>query len=137
MFKNLKLKPAKSHDTKKLTELFDEITNGLDQKLTEKDVKNFIEKKRVFVLKKRKNVKAAFIYTIIGITGIFSIMWLKRLAVNKDERGNGLGTYLLNKIKSFSNKKGFNMGILHGIKKARNFYKKNNLNNFLVWFWWK
>jgi len=133
MFNKFKIKPAKKHDLKKVRKLFFDV----DQKIKDRSVKKLINKKKVLVLKKRNKIKAAFAYTIFGVCGLFSFMYIKKIAVDKNDRGVGIGSHLLYNIKNFSRRKGVKFSLLYSLKKAVNFYKKNKLKKCGRLFWWK
>jgi hypothetical protein len=133
MFERLKLKLAKRHDAKRVTRLF----SSIDKDIQKKEVEGWIEDREVFVLKDRKRIKGAFSFMTMGILGIFGLMYVRKLAVEKQSRGNGLGSLLLDKIKSLSLKMGTAAFFLFSLKRAMRFYQKNKLNGLGKLFWWK
>lgn len=132
-FPKLKLKPAKKHDIKFIVKLFRRI----NPKKREDDLHSLVENKRVFVLKDKKKIKAAFSYTVIGIAGIFAIMYISKLAVVPELQGRGIGTFMLSQIKQVAIKAGISAFFLISVEKSKEFYKKNNLQNIWRIFWWK
>jgi N-acetylglutamate synthase-like GNAT family acetyltransferase len=135
LLKKLKLTKAKIHDVHYVTRLFSYI----DKKTDKQKVREWIKRGKVYVLKHKDNkkVKAAFSYSIIGITGFFSIMYISRISVMPDMQGQGIGTFLLSRIKSRSVRIGATALFLYSLEHAKNFYKKNKLNNIWRIFWWR
>ena len=138
MFSRFKLKRAKPHDSKKIAKLFADI----DSDMSHEKVKDLIEKERVLVLKKNKQIKAALSFLALG-AGICSLLYVRKLAVDKNERGQGIGSHLLERIKKHAKKKehdGFFLCCTN--KKAQPFYERNRLKTLLTlggftWFWWR
>jgi|GEM_PF-1876504 len=133
MFERLKLKLARKHDAKRITRLFWSIDRGIQKK----EVEDWIEDKEVFVLKDKKRIKGAFSVMTLGILGIFGLMYVRKLAIEKQSRGHGLGSVLLGKIKSLSLKMGAAAFFLISLQKAMRFYKKNKLSGLGKLFWWR
>ncbi len=133
MFEKLKLKLAKRHDAKRITHLFWSIDHGIRKK----EVEDWIDDREVFVLKDKKRIKGAFSFMTLGILGLFGLMYVRKLAVDKKERGHGLGSLLLSKIKSLSLKMGATAFFLFSLEKAIQFYQKNKLNGLGRLFWWR
>lgn len=133
IFANYKIRSARKHDAKKVATLFADI----DDKIKEKHIESLIEDKRVFVVKKKKKIKAAFAYSVLGLAGILSFMYIKKIAVSQDERGKGLGSFLLQHIQNKSKKKGITATFLYSLSHVKGFYKKNKLENWWRFFWWK
>lgn len=133
MIKNFKIKRAKKHDAKKLRELFVEI----DPEIKTEEVQELIKNKEIVVLKKKSKIKAAFSYAIFGIIGIFSFMYIRKIAVDQKSRGKGIGSFLLKKIKKFSTSNKVDFSFLYSLNNAVSFYKKNKLEKFGNIFWWK
>ena len=131
MFSKFKLKLAKKHDAKRIAKLFSEI----DNKIQKKDILGLIKDRKIFVLKRKKRIKAAFSYVIFGIIG-FSVMYIKKLAVAKEWRKKGMGSLLISKIKWFARKMGLTAFFLFSLEKAKRFYEKNKLRHFWRFFWW-
>lgn len=138
MFSRLKLKKAKEHDTKKVVQLFSDV----DKNVTKDDVKGLIKREQILVLKENKKIKAAVSYFILGL-GIGSLLYVRKLAVSKENRGKGIGSHFLDRIKDHAEKKRHKGFFLCCSKeKARSFYVRNKLKAFLAlggftWFWWK
>ena len=133
--RKLRLKKAKIHDAHHVAKLFSYI----DGKIDKEKVREWIRSGRVYVLKHKDNkkVKAAFSYSIIGIVGVFSLMYVSKISVMPDIQGQGIGTFLMSRIKSRSTRIGVTAIFLYSMKHAKNFYKKNNLNNIWRFFWWR
>lgn len=132
-FPKLKLKPAKKHDIRFIAKLFRRI----NPKKKEDDLQNLVEKKQVFVLKNKKKIIAAFSYTVIGIAGIFAIMYISKLAVVPELQGKGIGTFMLSQIKRIAVKAGVSALFLISVEKSKEFYKRNKLRNIWRIFWWR
>lgn len=133
MFTKLQIRRAKKHDAKKLQKMLLAINPAIEPE----EIEALIEEKQVMLLKKRKKIKAAFVYTIFGIAGIYTLMYVKKIVVDNQSRGKGVGSFLLEQIKTFSRAKKVNFNLLYSLKKATNFYKKNKLENWGRFFWWK
>ena len=133
MLEKVKLKLAKRHDAKRITRLF----SFVDRDIKKKDVEGWIEDREVFVLKERKQIKGAFSYTALGILGIFGFLYIRKLAVDRESRGQGLGSLLLASIKKLTLRMGATAFFLFSLQKAIRFYKKNRLNGLGRLFWWR
>ena len=133
MFERLKLKLAKKHDAKRITRLFSSIDQGIQRR----DVEHWIKNEEVFVLKGRKRIKGAFSFMTLGILGLFGLMYIRKLAVDKESRGHGLGSLMLGRIKSLSLKMGATAFFLFSLERAMRFYKKNRLSGVGRLFWWR
>lgn len=133
MFERFKLKLAKRHDADRITRLF----SSVDQGIQKQKVGEWIGKREVFVLKDRKRIKGAFSYTGLGILGLFGILYIRKLAVERKSRGQGLGSLLLAKIKGLSIKMGAAAFFLFSLQRAIRFYKKNRLSGLGRLFWWR
>ncbi len=129
----LKLKLAKRHDTKGIVKLFSLI----GRKISHKKVSKYIENKKVYILKDKKKVRAAFCFTLIGIGGIFAIMYINKIAVAPEFHGQGIGTFLLSRIRKISIKLGASAFFLYSIEKAKKFYEKNKLKKVWRIFWFR
>lgn len=132
-FKKWRFKKAKKYDAERITRLF----SSINQDVAENDVMDWIKKKEVFVLKDKKKIKAAFSYAVFGIAGLFGIMYIRKLAVSKDMRGKGVGSYMISNIKQVAKKTGALLFFLFSLEKAMTFYEKNKLKRFWRFFWWK
>lgn len=132
-FPKFRLKRAKKHDAKGIARIFSTIDNDI----LKSDVLDWIKKDEVFVLKHKKRIKGAFSYMLLGIAGLFGIMYIRKLAVSKDMRGKGVGSFLLRSIKQLSKKTGMALFFLFSLKQAMKFYEKNKLKRFWRFFWWK
>ena len=133
MFSKFKLRKAKKHDVKGVARLFADINQGKSHQ----DVLKLIEKGEVFVLKRKKKVRAAFSFAVYGIIGLFSVMYVKRLAVDKKMRGKGMGKHMLSKIKQMNLRRGTSLFFLYSLKQAQKFYEKNKMNRLWRYFWWR
>lgn len=133
--KKLKLRKVKIHDVHYVTKLF----SCIDKKTDKQKVKEWIKRGKVYVLKHKDNkkIKAAFSYSIIGIVGFFSLMYISKISVLPELQGKGIGTFLMSRIKSRSIKIGATALFLYSLKHAKNFYRKNKLNNIWRFFWWR
>jgi len=129
----LKLKKAKIGDTKPVTRLF----TAVDKNVCKNKVWKWISEGKVYVLKDRKKIKGAVSYTVFGILGLFSLMYIHKISVAPDLQGKGLGPLLLSRIKLKSIKIGVAALILYSFKNVIDFYKKNRLNNIWRFFWWR
>jgi N-acetylglutamate synthase-like GNAT family acetyltransferase len=128
----LYLKPAKRHDAHNVTKLF---THVYEETKKEKVIE-MIKKRRVYVLKRKKKIVAAFSYSVFGFLGIFAVMYIHRIAVLPDMQGQGFGTLLLTRIKGMSAKAGITLFLLYSLKNVQDFYRKNKLNSVWRFFWW-
>jgi GNAT superfamily N-acetyltransferase len=133
MFERLKLKLARRHDANRITRLF----RSVDGKIRKREVEDWIEDKEVFVLKGKKRIRGAFSFMTLGILGVFGLMYVRKLAVEKQFRGRGIGTLLLGKIKTLSFRMGATAFFLFSLKKAIRFYEKNKLSGLGKLFWWR
>jgi GNAT superfamily N-acetyltransferase len=133
MFERLRLKLAKRDDAKRVARLF----SSIDPHVRESDVERWIQDREVYVLKHRKRIKGAFSYSLWGFLGLFGWMYVRRLAVDKRERGQGLGSLLLSKVKGVAKKLGMAAFFLFSLEKATQFYQKNRLSGIWRLFWWK
>ena len=133
MFEKFRLKRAKKHDAKRLARLFSTISSSIPKS----DILSWIKKDEVFVLKHKKKIKGAFSYATLGIAGLFGIIYIRKLAVSKDMRGKGVGSFLLRSVKQLSKKTGTALFFLFSLKQAIKFYEKNKLKRFGRFFWWK
>lgn len=131
-FLRLKFKKATIGDLKCVTRLFTAVESDSKEK-----IKKVIEKGKIYVLKDKKKVRAAVSYSVIGILGIFSIMYIHRISVMPDLQGQGIGSILLSRMKLRSIKIGASACFLYSLKQAQNFYKKNKLKNIWRFFYWK
>jgi N-acetylglutamate synthase-like GNAT family acetyltransferase len=129
---SLHIRPAKRHDAHHVTKLFKHV----DDETKKEKVIEMIEKRKVYVLKSKKKVVAAFSFTVIGFLGIFAVMYIHRIAVLPDMQGQGLGTLLLSRIKGLTAKAGITLFLLYSLKNVQDFYKKNKLNSVWRFFWW-
>ncbi len=131
MFSKLKIKLAKEHDAKCVSRLF----SAIDKKITRNKVLRLIKGRKVYVLKEKKRTRAAFAYSIIGIIGIFSIMYIHKIAVDPELQGKGIGTFVLSRIRKSSLKIGVTAIFLYSLEKAKRFYEKNKLKRLWRFFW--
>jgi len=129
----LKLHLAKKRDARCVTRLFS-LTGS---KICRKKILELIKKRKIFVLKKKGKITAAFSYTIFSIIGFFTIMYIHKLAVAPEFQGKGIGTFLLSRLRLTSIKIGATALFLYSAKKAKRFYEKNNLNGLWRFFWWR
>ncbi len=133
MLRKEKFKPAKKENAKKIALLFSTI-NG---KFSEKKAKRLIENRKIVVLKRKKKIVAAVSYTVISFLGIFAIMYISKIAVLPELRGEGLGSLILSRMRIFNLRAGMIAFFLFSVKKAKRFYEKNNLKGLGRLFWWK
>jgi N-acetylglutamate synthase-like GNAT family acetyltransferase len=131
-FPKLKFKKAKISDLKCVTRLLTAVDPDKEEK-----IKEVIKKGKIYVLKDKKKIWAAVSYSVIGILGIFSIMYIHRISVMPDLQGKGIGSILLSRMKLRSIKIGATACILYSLKQAQNFYKKNKLKNIWRFFYWR
>ncbi|MBU0577652.1 GNAT family N-acetyltransferase [Patescibacteria group bacterium] len=132
-FPRLKLKKAKIGDTKPVTKLF----TAVDKNVCRNKVLKWISEGKVYVLKDHKKIRGAVSYTVFGILGLFSLMYIHKISVAPDLQGKGLGSFLLSRMKLRSIKIGVTAFILYSFKNVISFYKKNKLNNIWRFFWWR
>jgi GNAT superfamily N-acetyltransferase len=121
---------AKKCDVKKVAHFFRE----LDSDLNLEELANLIREKRVFVLRDRKKTLGAFSFLKIGV-GIFTILYIRKLVIDKKFRGQGLGGRVLKKIYNFTRRKKARGFFLWSRRPAENFYRKNKLKNWWRFFW--
>ena len=133
MITKMKLKSAKKSDIKGVVRLFE----TMDQKVDYKKILNQIKKKKIYVLKDKKRIKAIFSHTIIGILGFFAIMWVSKIIVAPEFQNQGIGTFLLSRIRKFGVKAGVFALLLYSRESAIRFYEKNNFKNIWKFFWWR
>ncbi|MBN2096494.1 GNAT family N-acetyltransferase [Candidatus Peregrinibacteria bacterium] len=131
MFQKLKIKPAKEHDAKKVARLF----SAIDRKITPKKVMRLINEKKVYIMKDKKRIRAAFVYSVISILGFISIMYIHKLAVAPELQGQGIGTFILSRIRKNALKTGVVAIFLYSLDKAKRFYEKNHLKRIWRFFW--
>lgn len=129
---SLHLKPAKRHDAHHVTKLFTHV----DEETRKEKVIEMIRKRKVYVLKHRKKVVAAFSCSVFGFLGVFAVMYIHRIAVLPEFQGQGLGTFLLSRIKVMSTKAGISVFLLYSLKNVQDFYRKNKLKSVWRFFWW-
>lgn len=129
----MKLKIAKKYEAKEIAKLFSTI----NRRIPVRKVIRYINEKKIYVLKDKKKIKAAFSFSIYGIVGICSFLYIHKLAVTPDMYGQGLGTLLLARIKLFAMRLGIPTFVLFSIKRAIGFYKKNKLHHLWRFFWWR
>ena len=131
MFRKFKMRFARKADATRVAELFREI----NAETTESDIADLIQKRKVVVFRKKKKIAGAFSYAVLGV-GLLSFLFIRKLAVDKDLRGKGVGSLALRKIKKFSlRRKAFGF-FLWSVTQAKGFYKKNRLKGVGRFFWW-
>lgn len=131
----LRIKPAKKHDLKNIMKLFSNVGYNVPGK---KRIQRWIDKGKIYVLKDNKKVRGAFAYSVIGVLGLFSLMYIHKISIDPLLQGRGLGSLVLTKIKLRSIKIGATALILFSLKSVVSFYKKNKLNKiFWRYFWWR
>ncbi|MBU1018317.1 GNAT family N-acetyltransferase [Patescibacteria group bacterium] len=131
MLQELKIKCAKAHHAKKVVRLFSVI----DPKINPRKVLRLILEKKIYILKDKKRIRAAFAYSIISIIGIFSIMYIHKIVVDPELQGRGIGTFILSKIRKNSLKMGVAAILLYSLERAKRFYEKNHLKRIWRFFW--
>ncbi len=132
MFRKLKMRFACKRDAKKIVELF----RGIDNKSDSREIQKLIREKQVVIFHKRKRIAGAFSFALFGI-GLLSIIYIRKLVVEKKLRGRGVGSVALRKIKKFSGRQRAIGFFLWSRERAKKFYRKNRLRNFGRVFWWK
>ena len=132
MFKKFRLRLARKRDAKKVAKLFREI----DSKFDWRDLLGPINAKKVIVLREKQKTLGAFSFIKIGL-GLFSLLYIRKLVVDKKFRGQGLGSKVLRKLQIFTRKKKADGFFLWALPPAKNFYHKNRLKNWWRFFWWK
>ncbi len=135
MLEQFKLRAARRADKRKITKLLAE----LDADLTEEQIGHLIESRRVMVLKgkQKKGISAVFTYTVLGLVGIFSLLYVHQIAVDKNLRKRGVGSLVLGKIKDFARQRGDTGFFLWSRRFVRGFYTKNRLSGLGRLFWWR
>ena len=133
MLNKLKLKRAKKKDVKNVARLFSMISQKIDHKTLVGQIKD----KKIYILKHKKRIAAAFSYSLIGIAGFFAVMYISKFAVDPEFQRQGLGAYLLSRIRKVGLKAGAGAILLYSIKTAKRFYEKNKLNKLWRFFWLK
>ena len=131
--KKLKIKKAKLGDLRATTRLLRLIYKDIPQERVAK----WISESKVYVLKDKKKIKAAFSFTIFGTIGLFSLMYVYKIAVDPSLQGQGVGTYLLNEIRKKSIKLGVSVFALYSFKQTMKFYEKAKLSRFWRFFYWR
>lgn len=131
MFRKLKMRFARKRDAKKIVELF----QGIDEKSDSREIQKLIREKQVVIFHERKKIAGAFSFALLGI-GLLSIIYIRKLAVEKKLRGRGIGSAALRKIKKFSGRQRTIGFFLWSRERAKNFYRKNRLKSLGRVFWW-
>ena len=132
MFRKLKMRFARERDAKKIAELF----RGIDDKSDSREIQKLIREKQVVIFHERKKIAGAFSFALLGM-GLLSIIYIRKLAVEKKLRGRGIGSVALRKIKKFSTRQRAIGFFLWSRERAKNFYRKNRLRNLGRVFWWR
>jgi GNAT superfamily N-acetyltransferase len=135
MLGRFRLRSARRGDTRRVRRLFAE----LDQNLTETEVAELIRERKVLVLKekRKKGLLGAATYTALGLAGIFSLLYVRRLAIDSKARGRGLGSLVIAGIKELARRRGETGFFLWSRENARGFYIKNKLASLGRIFWWR
>lgn len=121
---------AQRRDTKKVAQLFRE----LDHNLSLKDLVDLIQNKRVVLFKKKQKTLGAFSFAKIGI-GIFTLLYVRKLVVDKEFRRRGLGGRMLKKLARFAHRRRADGFFLWSRASAKSFYRKNKLKSWWRIFW--
>ena len=132
MFRKLKMRFARKRDAKKIAELF----RGIDDKSDSQEIQKLIREKQVVIFHKRKKIAGAFSFALFGM-GLLSVIYIRKLVVEKKLRGRGVGSVALRKIKKFSARQRAIGFFLWSRERAKNFYRKNRLKSLGRVFWWK
>jgi len=127
-----KLVRARPRDAKRVAHL---LSNVSDEKPV-KDVKRLIRERRVLVLKSNKKIKGAVSFTILGVLGFFAFMWVNKIAIDPEFRGQGMGTTLMILLKRYTLSMGVAGFMLYSLERAKNFYAKCSLSGAWRIFWW-
>ncbi|MFT7184357.1 MAG: GNAT superfamily N-acetyltransferase [Oceanicoccus sp.] len=128
----LKLMRAKPREAKEIARLLSDVS---DEKPV-KNVKSLIKEKRVLVLKKNKKIRGAVSFTVFGFVGFVTFLWIDKLAIDPQFRGQGTGTVLLSLLKRYAASLGAVGFALFSLEKAKRFYVKSSLSNVWRFFWW-
>ncbi|MCF7836233.1 GNAT family N-acetyltransferase [Candidatus Gracilibacteria bacterium] len=132
MFKKFRLRFARKRDAKEVAKLFREI----DSKFDWRDLIHLIGEKKVVVLRDKQKTLGAFSFIKIGL-GLFSLLYIRKLVVDKNFRGKGLGGKILRKLRVFTRKRKAGGFLLWALPPAKNFYRKNRLKSWWRFFWWR
>ncbi|MFH1546789.1 MAG: GNAT family N-acetyltransferase [Patescibacteria group bacterium] len=132
MFKKFRLHFARKRDAKKVAKLFREI----DSKFDLRDLISLIAERKVVVLREKQKTLGAFSFVKLGL-GLFSLLYIHKLVVDKKFRGKGLGGKVLRKLRVFTRRKKARGFLLWALPPAKNFYRKNKLKNWWRFFWWR
>ncbi len=130
MFRRFKMHLAEEADAPKVARLFRE----LDRDLSLGEIDDLIRDKRVVLLRKKKKTLGAFSFARIGL-GIFALLYIRKLVIDKKFRGQGLGGRALAKLRVFTRRKKAQGFFLWSRQSAKNFYLKNKLKNWWRFFW--
>lgn len=133
MLSSLDIQLANKKDASSVARLF----AGVGRRITRHKIRRLIKEKKVFVVRDKTRIRAAFSYTVFGIAGFFALMYIHKLAVAPEWHGKGLGTFLISYIKSLSLRAGATAFFLFSLKKAKGFYEKNRLSGIGRLFWWR
>ena len=125
------MKFARKEDATRVAELFREINS----KASKSDIEELIQKRKVVIFQKKKKIAGAFSFALFG-AGLLSILYIRKLAVDKKLRGIGLGSAVLKSIKKFSLRQKTLGFFLWSVSQAAGFYRKNRLSNLGRIFWW-
>jgi hypothetical protein len=128
----LKLMRAKPREASQVAKLLSDVS---DEKPVH-DVKGLIKDRRILVLKKNKKIKGAVSFTVYGVIGFVALMWVNKIAIDPNFRGEGLGSTLLILLKRYSLSLGAFGFALFSLEKAKNFYAKSSLSGVWRIFWW-
>ncbi|MFH0776941.1 MAG: GNAT family N-acetyltransferase [Patescibacteria group bacterium] len=132
MFRRLRMHFAQKRDAKKVAQLFRE----LDSRLSKQDLLELIHEKRIVLLHQKNKTLGAFSFAKLGL-GIFTLLFIRKLVVDKKFRGRGLGGKVLQKLRDFTRRKKALGFLLWSRRAAKNFYLKNKLKNWWRFFWWR
>lgn len=128
----LQLIQARPRDAKQVARLLSAVSDFMPVY----DVKKLISNKRILVLKHNKKIRGAVSFTILGFLGLFTFIWINKLAIDPQFRGQGSGTVLLALFKRYVVNFGAIGFALFSIEKAKAFYAKSSLNSVWRVFWW-
>jgi len=121
---------AQRRDAKKVARLFRELDENLDWK----SLLELIRENRVVLFKNKQKTLGAFSFAKIGL-GIFTLLYIRKLVVDKKFRGRGLGGRALKKLVAFARRKKADGFFLWSRQPAQNFYRKHKLKNWWRFFW--
>lgn len=100
-------------------------------------MREHIREQRVVVARAGGRIRAAFLFAVIGVSGIASVLYIRRLVVARHARGAGIGSRMLARIKHFTHRRDADGFFLFAKPTVARFYERNRLTSlFSFLFWW-